>query len=306
VVLGQLHKRGAYKWVRGDTSLRRSRRRALAALIAYLFRKHHGSCGSPRIHADLIELGWRVSRNTVAKLMAEQGLVARPKRRRRGLTRADKSARKAADALNRDFTPPDRPNVRWVGDLTDLPNEEGKFYLAAILDLHSRRCVGFAMSGKTTTIRLLAGLLRPTSGRAEVLGMDTVRERDRMQRRIGYLPGEFVAYPDLTSEQYLRYLAKPARRRVAGRADRQAARPRPHRSDRRPLARQPAEGRHRSGEPTAASRRGSQHHRQRDGLRPVAGGERHLVDLRERGTGVGFLPLYPPSRLPGTASSRWC
>jgi putative transposase len=78
--------------------------------------------------------------------MAEQHLVARPKRRRRrGLTRADKSARKAPDALKRDFTPPPRPDVRWCGDLTEIPTGEGKFYLAAILDLHSRRCVGFAL-----------------------------------------------------------------------------------------------------------------------------------------------------------------
>jgi ABC-2 type transport system ATP-binding protein len=62
-------------------------------------------------------------------------------------------------------------------------------------------------AGKTTTIRLLAGLLRPTGGRAEVCGFDTVRDRERAQRRIGYLPGEFVGYPDLTGEQYLRYLA---------------------------------------------------------------------------------------------------
>jgi ABC-2 type transport system ATP-binding protein len=62
-------------------------------------------------------------------------------------------------------------------------------------------------AGKTTTIRLLAGLLRPSAGRAWVAGFDTVRERELVQRRIGYLPGEFVGYPDLTGEQYLRYLA---------------------------------------------------------------------------------------------------
>jgi ABC-2 type transport system ATP-binding protein len=62
-------------------------------------------------------------------------------------------------------------------------------------------------AGKTTTIRLLAGLLRPTAGRAEVFGFDTVADRERVQRRIGYLPGDFVAYPDLTGAQYLRYLS---------------------------------------------------------------------------------------------------
>jgi ABC-2 type transport system ATP-binding protein len=61
-------------------------------------------------------------------------------------------------------------------------------------------------AGKTTTIRLLAGLLRPTAGRAEVLGHDVVADREGAQRHIGYLPGEFVGYHDLTVEQYLRYL----------------------------------------------------------------------------------------------------
>jgi transposase InsO family protein len=134
-----------YKWRHGDGSLRRKRRAALAALIRYLFGKHHGSYGSPRITADLRDLGWAVSKNTVAALMAEQGLVARRKRRRRSLTRADRSARKAPDALGRDFAPPPDPNARWCGDLTEIPTEEGRFYLAAVLDLHSRRCVGFAM-----------------------------------------------------------------------------------------------------------------------------------------------------------------
>ena len=125
--------------------MRRSRRRALAALIAYLFTRHRGTYGSPRITADLRELGWRVSKNTVAALMAEQRLAARPQRKRRSLTRTDRSARKAPDALKRDFTPPGRPDMRWCGDLTEIPNEEGRFYLANVLDLHSRRCIGFAL-----------------------------------------------------------------------------------------------------------------------------------------------------------------
>ena len=69
-----------YKWVHGDVSLRRARREALAAQIRYLFAKHKRRYGSPRITADLQALGWRVSKNTVAELMRELGLVARPKR----------------------------------------------------------------------------------------------------------------------------------------------------------------------------------------------------------------------------------
>ena len=137
-----------YKWRDGEVSLRRARRRALAAQIGYVFTRHERRYGSPRITADLQELGWRVSVNTVAELMREQHLVARRKRRRRSLTRADRSARKAPDLLRRDFTPPASPNVRWCGDLTDIPTEEGRFYLASVLDLHSRRCVGFAMDAQ--------------------------------------------------------------------------------------------------------------------------------------------------------------
>jgi len=134
-----------YKWRNGDRSPRHRRRAELASVIGALFDRHHGSYGSPRITADLRELGWRVGENSVARVMAEQGLVARPKHTRRSTTRPDKSARKAPDALGRDFAPPDRPDVRWCGDLTEIPTGEGVLYLASILDLHSRRCVGFAL-----------------------------------------------------------------------------------------------------------------------------------------------------------------
>jgi putative transposase len=114
-----------YKWRRGDVSKRRARRQALAAAIAALFARHKGTYGSPRITADLNEAGWRVSVNTVAAVMVELGLVARPKRKRRGLTKPDKAARKAPDLLKRNFAAPAVPNVAWVGDLTGIPNDEG-------------------------------------------------------------------------------------------------------------------------------------------------------------------------------------
>jgi putative transposase len=134
-----------YKWRRGDGSPRRQRRKALAATISYLFHKHKQTYGSPRVTADLRDMGWQVSPNTVAALMREQGLVARRKRRRHGTTKPGKSARKAPDLLRRDFRPREAPNVACVGDLTEIPTDEGKLQLASIIDLHSRRVPGFAM-----------------------------------------------------------------------------------------------------------------------------------------------------------------
>ena len=60
--------------------------------------------------------------------------------------------------MKRDLTPPPRPDVRWCGDLTEIPTGEGKFHLAAILDLHSRRCVGFAMDAHHDTALARAAL----------------------------------------------------------------------------------------------------------------------------------------------------
>jgi putative transposase len=133
-----------YKWRHGDVSLRRARRRALAELIAVLFARHRGSYGSPRITADLRDLGWRVSENTVARLMREQRLVARAKRRRRATTRPGRGRWRAPDRVQRGFHA-QRINQRWFGDGTEIDTAEGKLQLASVLDVYSRRIVGFAL-----------------------------------------------------------------------------------------------------------------------------------------------------------------
>lgn len=134
-----------YKWRHGDVSSRRARRAALDAAVAKEFARRGGRDGSPPITARLQDAGWRVSKNTVAASMRAQGLVARPKKKRRGLTKADRRARKAPDLLGRDFAPPPQVNQRWVSDLTEVPTDEGTLYLASILELHSRRAVGYAL-----------------------------------------------------------------------------------------------------------------------------------------------------------------
>jgi len=134
-----------YKWCRGDGSPLRARRRALAALVAALFAQHRGTYGAPRITADVRELGWRVSQNTIAAIMAEQGLKARARRRRRSTTRPGAGRWRAPDLIGRDFRAA-RVNQRWFGDGTEIDTAEGKLQLASVLDMCSRRIVGFALS----------------------------------------------------------------------------------------------------------------------------------------------------------------
>ena len=134
-----------YKWRHGDTSCRRARREQLSIEIRRLFAAHRGRYGSPRITADLVEEGWRVSVNTVAQIMAEQGLRARPKRRRRGGTRPGRGRWRAPDLVGRQFGA-DQLNQKWYGDGTEIRTDEGKLYLDSVLDMGSRRIVGFALS----------------------------------------------------------------------------------------------------------------------------------------------------------------
>jgi len=138
-----------YKWsshARAGTLPPRAARRArLAAEVRRLFESYDGKRGSPMITADLKDAGWRVSKNTVAALMAEQGLAARPKRRRKSTTRPGRGRWRAPDLVKRQF-PATRLNCKWYGDGTEIGTGEGKLYLASVMDAASRRILGFTLS----------------------------------------------------------------------------------------------------------------------------------------------------------------
>lgn len=137
-----------YKWRDRPLTPRRARRARLDAAVKESFDESGGTpgtYGSPRVFEDLIEVGWKVSVNTVAASMARQGLQGRaPKPKRRSLTRPDKAAAPIPDLVGRDFTS-EAINVKWCGDLTEIPTDEGKLYLATVEDLASRRLPGFAL-----------------------------------------------------------------------------------------------------------------------------------------------------------------
>jgi putative transposase len=137
---------GYYAWCRRPESAHAQRDRRLKVLVRASFETSKQRYGSPRIHEDLIEQRERVSRKRVIRLMQEEGLQARARKRFKSTTMSDHGQPVAANLLDRQFRA-DAPNRRWVGDTTEFViGESGKVYLAAILDLFSRFVVGWAVS----------------------------------------------------------------------------------------------------------------------------------------------------------------
>jgi len=134
-----------YKWIKNPVTAQVARRRNLDAGVLAMFEASDRTYGSPRIHRDLLEAGWTVGKNTVADSMRRQGLFGRKPKRSKGLTRQDRAAAKFPDLLNRDFSAP-APNLKWCGDITEIPTGEGKLYLATVIDLYSRRLLACPIS----------------------------------------------------------------------------------------------------------------------------------------------------------------
>lgn len=148
-----------YKWRQRPPTPQQLRRAEVDAKVKASFEASGGTYGSPRVWEDLRDDGEAVTKKTVAASMARQGLVGRPvRRRRRWLTRPDATAEPFPDLINRKFEA-SHLDEKWCGDLTEIPTDEGKLYLATVEDLCSRRLPGFAI-GEHHDAELAAAALK--------------------------------------------------------------------------------------------------------------------------------------------------
>ena len=129
----------------------------LVGKIREVHETSRGTYGSPRVHAELKAQGVRVSEKRIARLMRETGLEGVSPRKWTATTTRDDAHTAAADLVQRDFSAP-APNKLWVSDITYVPTLAGFLYLAIVLDVFSRRIVGWAMSASLSTPLVLAAL----------------------------------------------------------------------------------------------------------------------------------------------------
>jgi transposase InsO family protein len=165
----EVSRSGYHDWLAKPVAERERRDADLAIKARAVFTEHQGRYGSPRVCEELRARGETVSEKRVARVMHENGLVARPKKRFVTTTDSSHDDPIAPNLLDRDFTA-DGPNRVWVTDVTCIWTLTGWLYLAAILDLYSRRVVGWATSANNDrflaldALRCAVGGRRPTPG----------------------------------------------------------------------------------------------------------------------------------------------
>jgi transposase InsO family protein len=169
-VLG-VKRSGYYAWRKRKPSTREQANQALLALIAAEHAKSRRTYGSPRLHVVLRRKGVKCGRNRVARLMRMHGIVARRKRRYYPrTTQRQAGVIPAPNRLNQDFTAIG-PNRKWVSDFTYIETAEGWLYLAIVLDLFSRRVIGWAMSAKMDMQLVVSALQMALLGRRPPAGL---------------------------------------------------------------------------------------------------------------------------------------
>ena len=148
---------GYYAWLKRPRSAREKSDAALVERMQAIHMRSRGTYGAPRIQAELADDGVLVSRKRVARLMRESGLSGVSRRKRPTATRRAASARPAPDLVDREFAA-EAPDRLWLADITYVPTLSGFLYLAVVLDVFSRRIVGWAMDSSLAT-ELVVGAL---------------------------------------------------------------------------------------------------------------------------------------------------
>ena len=148
---------GYYAWRRRMISVRTRQDETLRGRIVAIHAQSRRTYGAPRIHAELKEEGTRVGRKRIARLMREAGLLGASRRKSIRTTRRDPAHRPAPDLVDRKFAA-SGPNQLWVADITYIPTLAGFLYLAVVLDVWSRKIVGWAMSSRLATQIVLDAL----------------------------------------------------------------------------------------------------------------------------------------------------
>lgn len=138
---------GFYAWKKRKPSQRDQINQALIDHIRRIHRMSRKAYGSPRVYAQLKKQGYTCNQKTVARLMRQEGLIGQRKYRKVITTNSNHKFPVASNVLNREFTA-DGPNQKWVADITYVPTEEGWLYVAGVLDLFSRKIVGWDMSSQ--------------------------------------------------------------------------------------------------------------------------------------------------------------
>ena len=157
---------GYYAWLKRPRSARENSDAALVERMQVIHKRSRGTYGAPRIQAELVDQGFPASRKRVARLMRESGLTGISRRKRPKTTRRAPKARPAPDLVEREFTA-EGPDRLWVADITYVPTLAGFLYLAIVLDVFSRRIVGWAMDSSLATdlvvdaLQMAVALRRP-------------------------------------------------------------------------------------------------------------------------------------------------
>jgi putative transposase len=166
----EVSRSGFYAWRERPESAHRQEDQKLAEEVAQAHEESRGTYGSPRVHAELRARGRKVSRKRVARLMKQQKLEARKKRRSVRTTDSNHRHPVAPNVLERDFSPV-QPNSTWATDITYVWTGEGWLYLAVVLDLFSRMVVGWSMSEHIDTTLVLGALEMALEGRQPPKGL---------------------------------------------------------------------------------------------------------------------------------------